>query len=135
MNIKKYLPLIIAVTIGASLAYLLKQPDSREKEVAQIKIPTSFSALAKEGKEYFENDCAACHGQNGIGTENGPPLVHKIYEPGHHSDQSFYRAVSVGVRQHHWSFGNMPARPDVSQDEVTAIIKYVRELQRANGIF
>ena len=76
-----------------------------------------------------------CHGENATGTEQGPPLVHKIYEPGHHADASFYRAVERGVRSHHWPFGNMPPIPGVSRKDVTRILAFVRELQRANGIY
>ena len=61
-------------------------------------------------------------------------LVHAIYEPGHHSDATFYRAVSQGVASHHWSYGNMAPVPGVSHRSVTKIVAYVRELQRANGI-
>lgn len=58
-----------------------------------------------------------------------------IYEPGHHADGAFFLAAARGVRQHHWSFGDMPAVPDVTPQEVAAIIAYVRALQRANGIY
>ena len=56
------------------------------------------------------------------------------YEPGHHPDAASYRAVNQGVVSHHWSFGNMPPVPGVSQRSVGQIVAYVRELQRANGI-
>ena len=69
------------------------------------------------------------------GTEEiAPPLFHKIYEPSHHADESFQRAVSLGVRAHHWPFGNMPAIEGLTRGDVTMIIAYIRELQRANGI-
>ena len=45
-----------------------------------------------------------------------------------------YLAVQRGVRQHHWTFGNMPPVPGLNDREVAFIIAYVRELQRANGI-
>lgn len=64
----------------------------------------------------------------------GPPLVHKIYEPSHHGDAAFQVAAAQGVRAHHWRFGNMPPQDGVTAGDVTAIIAYVRELQRANGI-
>lgn len=83
----------------------------------------------------FERNCAECHGENAAGSENGPPLVHKIYEPGHHGDAAFYLAARNGVRAHHWNFGNMPPRPDVTEPQIAAIVAYVRELQQANGIF
>tara|TARA_B100001109_G_scaffold58041_1_gene47030 strand:+ start:762 stop:899 length:138 start_codon:yes stop_codon:yes gene_type:complete len=44
-------------------------------------------------------------------------------------------AVAMGVRSHRWKFGNMPAIENLPRPDVTAIVVYVRELQRANGIF
>ncbi|MBA5775523.1 cytochrome c [Stappia sp. F7233] len=92
-----------------------------------------LSTEAAEGKRVFDAVCAACHGRNALGTEQGPPLVHDIYNPGHHSDEAFYFAAANGVRQHHWPFGNMPPQK-VNRAEVDEIIAYVRELQKANGI-
>ena len=86
------------------------------------------------GETAFNQACASCHGGLALGTELGPPLVHIIYEPNHHSDEAFRRAVSLGVVPHHWSFGNMPAQPTVSPGDVEAIIRYVRWLQRKAGI-
>jgi len=40
----------------------------------------------------------------------------------------------LGVRAHHWSFGNMPAVEGLTRADVKMIIAYIRELQRANGI-
>jgi mono/diheme cytochrome c family protein len=93
-----------------------------------------LSASARRGAGVFDANCAACHGKNAAGTQQGPPLIHKIYEPNHHSDMSFQRAVKLGVRAHHWPFGNMPPVAGVAEAEVSQIIAYVRELQRANGI-
>ena len=63
-----------------------------------------------------------------------PPLVHKIYEPSHHGDEAFYRAVSNGVRSHHWDFGNMPPIEGLTRADVGTIVAYVRALQSENGI-
>jgi mono/diheme cytochrome c family protein len=88
----------------------------------------------QRGEQLFDANCAACHGPAGQGTVSGPPLVHVIYEPGHHSDESFHLAVQRGVQQHHWDFGPMPAVPGLSREEVADIIAYVRDLQREAGI-
>jgi hypothetical protein len=40
----------------------------------------------------------------------------------------------MGVQAHHWSFGNMPAVEGLTRGDVKMIIKYIRELQRENGI-
>ncbi len=98
-----------------------------------VVIPT-LSGEALAGQAVFEANCASCHGINGIGTNKGPPLVHDIYNPGHHSDAAFYRAVRNGAQQHHWPYGNMPAQTQVTEPQVAQILSYVRALQAANGI-
>lgn len=101
---------------------------------ANVLILPALSPYAVAGQAAFNTTCAACHGDNGIGSPQGPPLIHMIYEPGHHGDASFVRAVKQGVRAHHWPFGNMPAQPHVTDVELAAIIAFVREVQIANGI-
>jgi len=89
----------------------------------------------RTGEAKFTTYCAACHGSGGTGTSQGPPLVHKIYEPNHHADIAFQRAAATGVRAHHWDFGNMPKIEGVMPEDVDQIIKYIRWLQRQAGIF
>ncbi len=86
------------------------------------------------GQELFAANCAACHGADAMGTPSGPPLVHEVYEPSHHGDASFLRAVQQGVQPHHWEFGPMPAIPGLDTGDVADIIAYVRGLQREAGI-
>lgn len=94
-----------------------------------------LSNNARLGEAVFAANCAECHGADAGGSSQGPPLVHKIYEPGHHGDLSFHLAVRQGVRQHHWTFGNMDPRPGVDTEDIDKIVCYVRELQFANGVF
>jgi len=89
----------------------------------------------KAGEKRFNVLCARCHGMAGRGTNAGPPLVHKIYEPSHHADFAFMRAAMQGVRAHHWKFGNMPKISEATSQDVTQIILYVRWLQRRAGIY
>ena len=97
--------------------------------------PASLSDTARMGRSIFDAACATCHGAQAAGKEGvAPPLVHKIYEPSHHGDESFQLAVQRGVRAHHWRFGDMPPVNGLTRADVTAIIDYVRSLQRANGI-
>jgi mono/diheme cytochrome c family protein len=89
----------------------------------------------RAGEVAFNAFCAECHGRNAGGRDgNGPPLVHEIYRPSHHADISFLYAPTVGVRAHHWPYGNMPSIPGITQDETALALKYVRALQAANGI-
>ena len=110
-------------------------PEEPTSAIVEIIVPETLSANAQVGKVAFEAKCSACHGVNAVGhADVAPPLVHKIYEASHHADEAFQRAVSLGVRQHHWPFGNMLPVEGLTRGDVTMIIAYVRELQRANGI-
>lgn len=103
--------------------------------LVKVVLPEEFSQNAQIGMNGFEAKCAVCHGANAAGQDGvAPPLIHIIYEPNHHGDESFQRAAVQGVPSHHWPFGNMPAVEGVTRSDVTMIIAYIRELQSANGI-
>ena len=137
MTRRTILAIAAMVLAGGGLVWLSAPNDhdhSRHHAAAHnVKVP-ALSPAAQQGETLFNAQCAQCHGKNAAGTENGPPLVHKIYEPSHHSDLSFQRAAKFGVRAHHWSFGNMPPVAGITETEVDRVITYVRTLQRANGI-
>lgn len=130
--IPKLLVLLVLVA-GAAILVSRWQPAESFEPIA-VAMPASLSAEAQDGEILFETNCASCHGERGGGTQVGPPLIHDIYNPGHHSDEAFLLAARLGVRAHHWPFGNMPRLPQVSEAEIRAITRYVRELQVANGI-
>ncbi len=125
--------LLVAVVVGA-IVLGWPRADKPTQTAGAIRMPTNLSASAQGGMALFEANCAACHGAAATGTHNGPPLVHRIYEPNHHGDGAFFSAVFRGARAHHWRFGDMPPVAGVSEQDVVQIIAYVRALQRANGI-
>ena len=137
---------ITAVLAAAGVAYAMWSPTSQtaatdtlisieEGALADVLLPKILSQNAQIGKLGFEAKCATCHGLTAAGQDGvAPPLVHIIYEPTHHGDETFQRAVAVGVRGHHWPFGDMPPVEGIPRGDVTMIVAYVRELQRANGI-
>lgn len=130
--------ILLALVLVGSVAVMFRSvgqdsADGPATAAVDVDIP-ELSATARSGEAVFNANCAECHGTNAAGTDRGPPLIHKIYEPSHHGDAAFLLAARQGVRAHHWSFGDMPAIPAVSDTEIAAIIAYVRELQRYNGI-
>ena len=129
------LAVIAWIVFGAVAAVAILSRSTEESQVVTVQVtPAALSNEAKEGEAVFKANCAACHGLNAAGTKLGPPLIHDIYNPGHHSDEAFYLAAATGVRQHHWPYGDMPAQSQVSREDVTLIIRFVREMQEANGI-
>lgn len=122
---------IIGCTENGTSAVESSAPGPTAQVSAEKNLPTEF----KDGEAKFNAFCSSCHGAQATGTAQGPPLVHKIYEPSHHADFAFQRAAAQGVKAHHWKFGNMPKVEGVTADDVTQIIGYIRWLQRQAGIF
>ena len=126
--------LLVSVVLLVALA-ACGETASPRAAVQAVESPAELSETARRGQALFDANCAQCHGAAAVGTAQGPTLIDRIYHPGHHGDASFHLAVQRGVRQHHWQFGNMLPVPSLAADEVGLIVCYVRELQRANGIF
>lgn len=144
---KKSLAITTAAALAAAAAYVIYSSTGSKDATAQrsveepgaplaaVQLLPELSETAMIGKRAFDAVCAECHGGNAAGRNGmGPPLVHKIYEPSHHGDAAFLLAVRNGVRAHHWKFGNMPAQQGLTDADVKGITRYVRELQKANGI-
>ena len=98
-----------------------------------VEVPP-LSPRAAQGQVVFNDNCASCNGVNAQGGASGPPLIHDIYNPGHHGNKAFVSAMQNGVQAHHWRFGNMPAQPQVGLSDMLALIRFVREVQEYNGI-
>ncbi len=89
-----------------------------------------LSPAGWQGRALYKEWCSSCHGKTTGGTAKGPPLV--MYAIEHHGDDTFHSAVRSGVKQHHWPFGDMPAVPGLTREEISKIILYVRETQIAD---
>ena len=85
------------------------------------------------GADVYQESCASCHGADLRGTDKGPSHLSIVYEPNHHSDDSFRSAIASGAPQHHWSFGDMPPVEGLSDNEVEALIAFVRSEQQRLG--
>ncbi|MGE4610017.1 MAG: cytochrome c [Paracoccaceae bacterium] len=97
-------------------------------------VAPELSQTAQSGEIAFNENCAACHGKNAAGTDQGPPLIHKFYGAKRHADFAFVIAAKSGVPSHHWRFGSMPPVEGVTDEEIQSIIRFIREIQAANGI-
>jgi mono/diheme cytochrome c family protein len=96
-------------------------------------IPTGEPDLVARGEPLYQASCAECHGSDLRGTDLGPSHLSNVYEPNHHGDAAFVLAARNGVQAHHWPFGDMAPVPGLSDDDLEAIVAYVREYQRTHG--
>lgn len=108
--------------------------NNKDTPIVETTMPELAFSYA-QGQTLYQSNCSSCHGPTLGGRKGlGPPFVHGYYKPSHHADIAFYRAVEQGVTAHHWQFGNMPPVPSLSKSDVEQIIKYIRAVQRDNGI-
>jgi len=96
--------------------------------------PAGFVPNLALGERLYEDHCSHCHGKQGRGTHQGPPLVHDYYKPSRLPDLQFYAVVKQGVDQRHWRYGRMPPTKDLTSNNVVHIIAYVPQEQRRAGI-
>lgn len=86
-----------------------------------------------DGAALYQSNCASCHGADLRGTDKGPSHLSIVYEPSHHSDDAFRSAIVNGAQRHHWNFGDMASIPGLDDDQIEAIIDYVRSEQQLQG--
>lgn len=125
---------ILLVLAGAAILSFGAQFAGSASLGGGVVIP-ELSETGSRGQAAFGTYCASCHGADAGGTGSGPPLIHMIYHPGHHGDMAFVMAARQGSRAHHWRFGDMAPVAGISDAEIADIISFVREVQKANGIF
>jgi len=136
--------LAVALIAVAAIAYYnLRMPNhdtmpmtaaASGAPMVEVKLPV-LTGNEILGETAFNAKCASCHGTNAAGKEgDGPPLIHKIYEPSHHGDFAIQRAIENGASGHHWPFGKMDPVEGLTQGDIKNIIEYIRALQRENGI-
>ncbi len=78
----------------------------------------------KSGGELYEITCARCHGgrgEGGIGPAIGTPDSSAALDL---DDDQIFGAIRVGP-------GSMPGNPSLTDEQITSLVEYLRELQRA----
>jgi mono/diheme cytochrome c family protein len=120
---------IVAIAAAAAIVATSCGGDSR----TDSEIPVQNADLVASGDVLYQASCAECHGSDLRGTDKGPSHLSVVYVPGHHGDEAFLVAIRAGTREHHWNFGNMESVDGLSDNDITAIIAFVRENQRIEG--
>jgi cytochrome c2 len=118
------------ILLSAINLFVLPLAHAQQTAQKELKVPFKYAL----GKSLFEQNCAACHGKYGNGSDKGPTFMSPIYKPGHHGDEAFYRAPMTGAKAHHWKFGDMPPVEGISRRKLSKIVPYIRWMQQQNGI-
>ena len=116
--------LVCALTFGAAACGSDGEPTAAE---------ASDDPIVALGAEVYQQSCASCHGPDLRGTDKGPSHLSLVYEPNHHPDDAFRSAIANGTPQHHWNFADMPPVEGLSDEEVEAVIGFVRSEQNRLG--
>ena len=117
---------VAVVTVGLAVGMAACGSDDTESTSASGSQPG-------RGAEVYAESCASCHGADLRGTDEGPSMLSIVYEPNHHSDDSFRSAIANGAPEHHWPFGDMEPVEGLSDADVEAVIAFVRAEQERQG--
>jgi mono/diheme cytochrome c family protein len=80
----------------------------------------------ERGEANYGANCAQCHGDDLAGTDRGPSLLEPLYGPDQLSDAEIADAIRNGVDEELWEFGPMPANGAFTDDQIEAIVAFVR---------
>ncbi len=111
---------------------LLAACSQTTSESAQTTVDAPAEVL-EAGERLYASSCSKCHGIDLRGSETGPSFLSIVYEPDHHGDVAFVLAARNGVRAHHWNFGPMLPVEGLSDEDIEAIVAYVRVVQEREG--
>jgi len=95
----------------------------------------AVSARAADAKELWSKQCAKCHGEDGKGkTKMGEKLGVKDYTDAkvqeEFKDPDLGKAIKEGVKEKDSDKVKMKGFPDLSDDEVKALVAYVRAFKK-----
>ena len=128
MNVSAWLRLFVFVATGTGLAIAVAGCGSGDGTTSPVE-----NSSTDRGADVYTEACASCHGADLRGTDKGPSMLSIVYEPNHHTDDSFRNAIANGAPQHHWNFGDMEPVEGLSNEDVGAVIAFVRGEQQRQG--
>jgi len=86
------------------------------------------SAVAAAGRKSYETHCAMCHGLDARGGEHAPGIANSREVQGK-SDKALFQIIRGGLPA-----GGMPSFPNLSENQIEAVVKYLRSLSGAASL-
>jgi mono/diheme cytochrome c family protein len=92
---------------------------------ATLEVPEAY----KKGQNVFHQICSNCHGSDGMGKHTkAPKLIDEEYLAANFTDDDIRETILNGTDK------MPPQKKNVSVEEITEIIKYLRYSQKAAGL-
>jgi mono/diheme cytochrome c family protein len=92
---------------------------------ATLEVPEAY----KKGQKVFHKICSNCHGSDGMGKHTkAPKLIDEEYLAANFTDDDIRETILNGTDK------MPPQKKNVSAEEITEIIKYLRYSQEAAGL-
>ena len=92
---------------------------------ATLEVPEAY----KKGQNAFHKVCSNCHGSDGMGKHTkAPRLIDEEYLAPNFTDDDIRETILNGTDK------MPPQKKNVSAEEITEIIKYLRYSQKAAGL-
>jgi mono/diheme cytochrome c family protein len=92
---------------------------------ATLEVPEAY----KKGQNAFHKICSNCHGSDGMGKHTkAPRLIDEEYLAPNFTDDDIRETILNGTDK------MPPQKKNVSAEEITEIIKYLRYSQKAAGL-
>ena len=125
--------LIVAIACGSEEG----SPDSKAPATT-ASTPTVTPAMLERGREIYKTNCVACHGESGKG--DGPAAGVLKPPPRDHTDRAYMSTLSDKEIADIIKMGGaikgkplMPSHPQISGDDLAALVAYVRSLSEPAG--
>ena len=91
----------------------------------KLEVPEAY----KKGQNAFHKICSNCHGSDGMGKHTkAPRLIDEEYLAPNFTDDDIRETILNGTNK------MPPQKKNVSAEEITEIIKYLRYSQKAAGL-
>ena len=92
---------------------------------SRLEVPEAY----KKGQNVFHKICSNCHGSDGMGKHTkAPRLIDEEYLAPNFTDDDIRETILNGTNK------MPPQKKNVSAEEITEIIKYLRYSQKAAGL-
>lgn len=83
----------------------------------------------ERGERIYAANCAQCHGADLTGNERGPSLLLEVYGSDELADADIADAIRNGAEQRLFEFGPMAGNGALSDQQIDAVVAFVRAEQ------